>query len=288
MVSGVLMSLRINSLSACFRFRKSPSRSIIVFERMASSSVVPQPWIAFGTGTALYGRDAADQVKVAIDSGFRHLDGAQSYSNEESLGKGITLSGVPREKLYITTKLGGLQEGETVKQSLEKSLAKLGVEQVDLFLVHSPGNHKGNLSKVWDGMVEVKQLGLTKRCTVLLFFQLKSDLTLRHSIGVSNFSISNLKEITQGRDETDYPVLNQVIIRRSGWQLSAYSIICRLSITPTCSKAKQVYWSSTPRRTLSLLRMAGSPPSSVKLVAPSTLSLLKSVNGLERSTGRGA
>lgn len=70
--------------------------------------VVRAPWIAFGTGTALFGRDATHVITIAIQSGFTHLDGAQSYRNEASLGVGTVASGKLRSELYITTGLGAL------------------------------------------------------------------------------------------------------------------------------------------------------------------------------------
>lgn len=123
------------------------------------------PWIAFGTGTALYGQDVADAVKTAVDGGFTHLDGAQIYLNEDSLGKGIADSGKPRSELYITTKLTKLQilqaRGQNVKEALQESLKKIGTDYVDLFLVHVP-SHGDRLKEVWKAMEGVKKDGLAK------------------------------------------------------------------------------------------------------------------------------
>lgn len=129
------------------------------------------PWIAFGTGTALKGRDAASAVKLAIEGGFTHLDGAQVYDNEESLGRGIAaamdLNERPRSELFITTKLGKLGvketgEQETVEQSLRASLNKLQLTYVDLFLIHTPLDHPDRLEEVWKEMETVQELSLTK------------------------------------------------------------------------------------------------------------------------------
>jgi diketogulonate reductase-like aldo/keto reductase len=156
------------------------------------------PWIAFGTGTALFGRDATTAVRVAIQNGFSHLDGAQAYRNEESLGAGIVESGKPRSELYITTKLGTLAAGETPKSALQKSLEKLGVEYVDLYLVHQASEHVGKLKEVWKGMEEVKAAGLTK------------------SIGVSNFTADHLKDILEVA--TVIPAVNQVEAHPYVWK----------------------------------------------------------------------
>lgn len=152
------------------------------------------PWIGFGTGTALYTKDAADLVKLAIDNGVSHLDGAQMYQNEESLGRGITNSGKPRSELFVTTKLNlpTLAPGETITQSLKASLSKLNLDYVDLFLVHdpTPATKQGNLVQVWEGMEEVYHLGLAK------------------AIGISNFQVEDIKAILEHGKIV--PAVNQV------------------------------------------------------------------------------
>jgi diketogulonate reductase-like aldo/keto reductase len=148
------------------------------------------PWIAYGTGTALFAKDVANYVKTAIASGFIHLDGAQVYANEESLGAGIAASGKSRSELYVTTKLGKLAEGESVEASLKGSLQKLGLDYVDLFLIHWPTPHEGRLQEVWKEMEKVKKDGLAK------------------SIGVSNFKVNHLKQILDGA--TIKPAVNQI------------------------------------------------------------------------------
>ncbi|KAG6907425.1 hypothetical protein DXG01_008997 [Tephrocybe rancida] len=150
------------------------------------------PWLAFGTGTALYGKDAAKLVRVAIDNGISHLDGAQSYSNEDTLGAGIKASGKSRSDLFIVTKLKRLQPGQTVKESLKESLKKLDVDFVDLFLIHdpTPARQEGGLKELWKAMEQVKKEGLTK------------------SIGVSNFKVEDLKEILEIAEIV--PAVNQV------------------------------------------------------------------------------
>jgi diketogulonate reductase-like aldo/keto reductase len=150
------------------------------------------PCLAFGTGTALYKKDAADFVRIAIENNVTHLDGAQMYGNEDTLGAGIKASGKPRSELFVVTKLSILQPGQTVKESLKGSLAKLGLDYVDLFLIHSPAQarQENSLSKFWEGMEEVKQAGLAK------------------SIGVSNFKVEDLKIILETAKVV--PSVNQV------------------------------------------------------------------------------
>jgi diketogulonate reductase-like aldo/keto reductase len=150
------------------------------------------PWLAFGTGSALFGKDATEYVRLAIENGMTHLDGAQTYDNEQSLGAGIRASGKPRSDLYIVTKLKTPDPGQTVKGLLNESLAKLGLDYVDLFLIHSPFwcRDRGNLKEIWKDMEEVQKEGLTK------------------SIGVSNFNEEYLKVVLDGA--TVVPAVNQV------------------------------------------------------------------------------
>ncbi|KAG2121861.1 NADP-dependent oxidoreductase domain-containing protein [Suillus clintonianus] len=156
------------------------------------------PWIGFGTGTALYQQDAQNTVETAITNGFTHLDGAQMYENEESLGAGIKASGTPRSTLFVTTKLHRLQPHQTAKTALEVSLKKLGLEYVDLYLVHVPGDHAGRLQEVWRSMEECKREGLSK------------------SIGVSNFEVAHFQEILEGAEFT--PSVNQIEIHPYVWK----------------------------------------------------------------------
>ncbi|KAF8511110.1 Aldo/keto reductase [Hysterangium stoloniferum] len=160
------------------------------------------PWVGFGTGTALYQKNAEDAATLAIRTGFTHVDGAQIYKNEDSLGKAIAK--FPRESLWVTTKLATLRPGETVRESLKESLRRLGVEYVDLWLIHTPTQHKGNLKAVWRGFEEVHREGLAK------------------NIGVSNFTIKDLEEIIDGASVV--PQINQAstIQRDTGIEFHPY------------------------------------------------------------------
>jgi len=150
------------------------------------------PSVGFGTGTALHNQDATAFVKLAIDTGVTHLDGAQMYSNEDSLGKGIKLSQKPRSELFVTTKVLNLAPGETIKQSLQASLTKLGLDYVDLFLIHdpTPASSAGKLAEWWAGMEEVYRDGLAK------------------AIGVSNFRVEDLQVVLESGSIV--PAVNQV------------------------------------------------------------------------------
>ena len=133
--------------------------------------------------------DASQQVSSAIKAGFRHIDCAQMYKNEESVGKGIAESGVPRSELYITTKLLPVPDEKTAVDTLRESLAKMRLDYVDLLLIHEPVGHR-SLKDMWRETEECKKLGLAK------------------STGVSNFRIQDLEEIKG--PNVSAPVINQV------------------------------------------------------------------------------
>lgn len=162
------------------------------------------PWLAFGTGTALYDKDAASPVCQAIQHGITHLDGAQMYKNEDSLGAGIIASGKPRSELFITTKFHGrdLPPGRSIKDTLKDSLAKLGTDYVDLFLIHdpTPATKEGNsrLADWWEQMEQLHSEGLAR------------------SIGVSNFNVENLKIVLESG--TVVPAVNQIEMHPYIWK----------------------------------------------------------------------
>ncbi|KAG6328526.1 hypothetical protein ID866_10564 [Astraeus odoratus] len=162
------------------------------------------PWIAFGTGTEWYRKDVSKPIQMAIENGFTHLDTAQIYGNEESVGRGIRAAGKPRSHLYITTKFAELQPGQTAKTALRLSLRKLGVDYVDSYLVHSPKNHSGKLQQVWKDMEECKREGLAR------------------SIGVSNFGVDELDEVLAVAAIP--PAVNQIQLHPYLWK-SAQPVI---------------------------------------------------------------
>ncbi|TFK51366.1 Aldo/keto reductase [Heliocybe sulcata] len=148
------------------------------------------PALGFGTGTALMKQDAVDPTKTALRTGFTHFDTAQMYRTEDQLAAALADCGVPREKLYVTTKVAELKEGETVKDALQESLSKLKLDYVDLYLVHAPMHFSGRMKEVWKEMEAVKREGLTR------------------SIGVSNFEIQDFEEFLS--EATIKPAVNQI------------------------------------------------------------------------------
>ncbi|KAI0352105.1 Aldo/keto reductase [Trametes cingulata] len=148
------------------------------------------PWLGFGTGTALLRKDATEAIRNAIAHGVVHLDGAQLYENEDSLGAGIAASGKPRSELFVTTKVLELPEGVTVRDKLMESLKKLGTDYVDLFLLHSPVHLAGKVRSAWKELEELQKEGLVR------------------SIGVSNFRVEDLEDLLEVA--TVVPAVNQI------------------------------------------------------------------------------
>jgi len=144
------------------------------------------PTLAFGTGTALYSKDATAAVRQAIEqAGYTHIDCAEAYGNESSTGKAIQESGVPREQLFLTSKCTSPEP----RKALEKTLKALQTAYVDLYLIHSPINTP-NLVEAWKTMEELKAEGKAR------------------SIGVSNFRTKDLKAVLEVA--TVIPSVNQI------------------------------------------------------------------------------
>lgn len=131
------------------------------------------------------------EVDQAIDVGFDHLDTAQTYRNEEEVGQAIKESGLSRKELWITTKWSGTDDKDP-KQSCEESLAKLGIEYIDLYLIHHPRLCKGDIEGAWKQMEQLKKLGYVK------------------SIGVSNFNKEQMQELIASCSVK--PVVNQILL----------------------------------------------------------------------------
>ncbi|KAK7691553.1 hypothetical protein QCA50_004952 [Cerrena zonata] len=147
------------------------------------------PSIAFGTWTLGTGQQSTDHVDQAISVGFNHIDTAQAYRNEYEAGIAIKESGLARKDLYITTKFSG-RDGLDIPTSINNSLKNLGVEYVDLYLIHHPRLAIPDIPTAWAQMEKLKTDGLAK------------------SIGVSNFEIEDLKILLASAKIK--PVANQI------------------------------------------------------------------------------
>jgi methylglyoxal/glyoxal reductase len=158
------------------------------------SNGVKMPSIGFGT-YKLTGENCYHSVLKAIEIGYRHIDTAMFYDNETEIGKAIKDSKIPREELFITTKMWYTDHGfESSINAFETSLKKLNLEYVDLYLIHWPGtsenlNSKELRTESWKGLQKIYKEGKAK------------------AIGVSNYTIKHLEEMKEFEIQ---PHVNQV------------------------------------------------------------------------------
>lgn len=150
---------------------------------------VKMPWLGIGTWQVFDQNEAAKIVKMAIDAGYRSIDTAAGYRNEEGVGKGIRESGIPRSELFITTKVQNSDQGyESTLRAFEESRKKLGLDYIDLYLVHWPV--KGKYIDTWKAVEKLYREGLIR------------------AAGVSNFQIHHLKDLFE--NSSLVPAVNQV------------------------------------------------------------------------------
>jgi diketogulonate reductase-like aldo/keto reductase len=143
------------------------------------------PLLGLGVWQVRNGPETENAVRWALELGYRHIDTAQAYGNEESVGRALRDSGVPRDEVFVTTKFyPARQDAEAEAQ---RSLERLGVDKVDLYIVHWP---QGGPTWAWPGMERARERGYAR------------------SIGVSNFSVGELDELLSVAETP--PVLNQV------------------------------------------------------------------------------
>jgi 2,5-diketo-D-gluconate reductase A len=145
----------------------------------------PIPMLGLGVWQVPNGPECVNAVRWALELGYRHIDTAQAYGNEESVGRALHDSGVPREEVFITTKFYPAHRDPAAEA--ENSLRRIGVDQVDLYIIHWP---QGGPSWAWPGMERARELGCAR------------------SIGVSNFSVGELEEVTAAASVA--PAVNQV------------------------------------------------------------------------------
>lgn len=156
---------------------------------LADGNTIPQ--LGLGVWRAENGGETERAVAAALEAGYRLIDTAMLYGNEEDVGKAIAKSGIPREELFITTKLWNSDQGaENVRPALETSLKKLGLDYVDLYLIHWPTPGRGLYVETWQEMQKLRDNGLIK------------------SIGVSNFEPEHLEHLAVTSGEL--PVVNQI------------------------------------------------------------------------------
>ena len=161
--------------------------------------------------------DTERAVSEALEVGYRHIDTAALYGNEEGVGAAVAGSGIPRGELYITTKLwNDRHDGDEPRAAIGESLERLGLDRVDLYLIHWPTPAADNYVHAWEKLIELRDAGLTT------------------SIGVSNFLVPHLEKIVsstgvvpavdqielhpayQQRDVTDWAAAHDVRIESWG------------------------------------------------------------------------
>ena len=135
--------------------------------------------------------DTAETVTRAFEAGYRHIDTAAAYRNEAGVGQAVNASGLDRGEVFITTKCWNSQQGrEKARQALQKSLDRLEMDHVDLYLIHWPAPAQELFVETWETFVELQREGLTR------------------AIGVSNFNAPHLERIIEATGVT--PAVNQV------------------------------------------------------------------------------
>ncbi|ADM39308.1 glyoxal/methylglyoxal reductase [Bacillus spizizenii] len=150
---------------------------------------VEMPWFGLGVFKVENGSEATESVKAAIKNGYRSIDTAAVYKNEEGVGIGIKESGVAREELFITSKVWNEDQGyETTLAAFEKSLERLQLDYLDLYLIHWPGKDK--YKDTWRALEKLYKDGKIR------------------AIGVSNFQVHHLEELL--KDAEIKPMVNQV------------------------------------------------------------------------------
>lgn len=174
-----------------------------------------QPLVGLGTWKSKE-NEGYKAVLEALKAGYRHIDGAAIYGNENQVGDAIKDSGIPRNEIYLTTKLWNTQQRHP-QEALDQSLERLGLDYVDLYLMHWPvalktdGIKDGNyltIPTTPDGKKAVDTEWSFVKTWELMQKLLDSGKT--KAIGVSNFSVNNLKELLAAPTTKVTPVVNQV------------------------------------------------------------------------------
>ena len=149
------------------------------------------PVLGLGVFRSKDGEETYNAVRYALDAGYRHIDTAAAYHNEASVGRAIRDSGIPREEIWITTKLwNGEIRAHNEEAALEASLRALGTDYVDLYLIHWPVREEQGYLRAWKKMEAFRRRGLAR------------------SIGVSNYHIHHLEDVL--REAEVVPAVNQV------------------------------------------------------------------------------
>lgn len=152
---------------------------------------VEMPWLGLGVFLVKDGEEVVNSVKAALEAGYRSIDTAAVYKNEEGVGKAVAESNVPREELFITTKVWNADQGyEATLAAFDVSMEKLGLDYLDLYLIHWPLPSQGKFVETWKALEKLYKDGRVR------------------AIGVSNFKVHHLEEIIANGEIV--PMVNQV------------------------------------------------------------------------------
>ena len=208
------------------------------FAKLADGNQLPM--LGLGVWQVPDGGTAEKAVRWALELGYRHIDTAQAYGNEASVGKALRDSGVPRDEVFITTKF---QPGhkDPVAEA-EKSLRRLGVDQVDLYLVHWP--QRGPVW-AWPGLERAQERGLAR------------------SIGVSNFSASDLDQVIAAASSA--PVVNQIQFSAMEYRRGLVEACRRHGIVPEAYSPLGTGRHLTNQRVTEIAARVGRTPAQVLL-----------------------
>ncbi|MGW0804518.1 aldo/keto reductase [Nonomuraea sp. NPDC002799] len=155
---------------------------------MLNSDGVHIPQLGFGVWQ-VPGDEAEQAVRTAFEKGYRHVDTAAAYDNEEGVGRAVRGGGLPREEVFVTTKLWNGDHGRA-GEAFDESLARLGLDYVDLFLIHWPVPQQDKYVQAWRAMEKIYRDGRAK------------------AIGTSNFTVQALTRLMDEADIT--PSINQI------------------------------------------------------------------------------
>ncbi len=157
--------------------------------RVRLNNGVEMPWLGLGVFQSVPGQETEQAVRWALELGYRHVDTAAFYDNEQDVGRALKDSGLARESVFITTKVWNADQGyESTLRAFDRSRRKLGLDVLDLYLIHWPV--KGQIQDTWRALEKLYSQGKAR------------------AIGVSNFLVHHLQELAQAA--TVKPTVNQV------------------------------------------------------------------------------
>jgi diketogulonate reductase-like aldo/keto reductase len=180
---------------------------------------VMMPLMGLGTFKSSPGKETRDSVLWALEAGYRHIDTATIYQNEEDVGAALRESGIPREQIFVTTKVWNGDQGyESTLRAYERSLQVMGLERVDLYLIHWP--IPGTRADTWRALTRLYETGMVR------------------AVGVSNYTVRHLKELEATSELV--PAVNQFELHtyfqrkelvsachKAGIQVESYSPLAR-------------------------------------------------------------